>query len=712
MEYNSFYGGRKGTPFIIVKDYKDIPSMVNDFSEGGDFTDVNYDEYVLINTYNKNHPDNGKVFRRGYDYNSGRTIQAYRAYTDANHTNEIINGSDQAYAAAYYQKDQSYDAGGAVYIGTIVGPAGKAPMLELTTYENAAAQSASEGFDERKTNGSYSVENDCLVPGKDGTTFNDDIQWYCTCIRNENDEDSQAYIGFKIPYPVIEFQTSSVSTYDENGDYADTSDAIRVDNETHPFYEKWNINIPKGIKGDSLQNLRVITPVSTDIIYDVNTNTQYSDFDSDVTNEAQIVVYDYYNYDDSITNPTKITYYVGKYAQISDINLQNDGTLTITKTDGTSSTFTEAIKWIDEIVEDENEEGKILVRYNTGEEEDFQINQVLNMIITKNEIDDSYAQGHLLVLFSAQSYQGSITYNNISGWSDLGYMFDTTEMIIAIQAVASSVIVNDLYIQSNTIVDYSDYLVSYGLTGNSSNSYSIIFSLPNYRRLPASGNVSVQLQGTGAAKLISYNDDQSTTITFSNSNTSTIPNAIVNNNYITLRFNYLYPGTSTFGWMHYSGATYNIDNWEINKRLGGDGNTQYDDIGSCLSDYYLCYTDCVGVKIDLQAAAVAGVNSQTTRFAYYIYDNNLNFLKSRTINWNSLQVYTDTGLVNITQDLQPGYYLRFCLINTSNGTELTSENGEAILSCFSMSQQVMPTSKQYYSGQLYLENFRLRFLVS
>ena len=71
---NSFYGGRRGASFVIVKNYLDVVTMTADFARGNDFTEVNYDEYVMINNPNKNHPDNGKIFRRGYDYNSERTL--------------------------------------------------------------------------------------------------------------------------------------------------------------------------------------------------------------------------------------------------------------------------------------------------------------------------------------------------------------------------------------------------------------------------------------------------------------------------------------------------------------------------------------------------------------------------------------------------------------------------------------------------------------
>jgi hypothetical protein len=92
MEYNSFYGGRRGASFIIAKNYKDIIAMVTDFAKGNNFSQVKYDEYVLINTVNKNHPDNGKLFRRGYDYNGSRTIEGYESLNENNEI--IINGTD------------------------------------------------------------------------------------------------------------------------------------------------------------------------------------------------------------------------------------------------------------------------------------------------------------------------------------------------------------------------------------------------------------------------------------------------------------------------------------------------------------------------------------------------------------------------------------------------------------------------------------------
>ena len=91
MNNNSFYGGRQGTPFIIVNRFRYISSeetylskeekekfvkpdandkgitvdswikqfcMKDAFSQGGSYTDVSYDEYVIIDSFNKNDDNN------------------------------------------------------------------------------------------------------------------------------------------------------------------------------------------------------------------------------------------------------------------------------------------------------------------------------------------------------------------------------------------------------------------------------------------------------------------------------------------------------------------------------------------------------------------------------------------------------------------------------------------------------------------------------
>lgn len=307
----SFYGGKQGFSFTLVESFESIAAMVEKFKLGSEYTTVHYNEYVLINTLNKNNPDNGKIFRRGCDY--------------------------------------SNDMGGAIYIGTIVGPAGKAPMLELTTIEKVLEKQAEENYEIRKGEGSYSPVGENIIPGKtEEGLFNDEIKWAYCSVRDANNEDTVAYIGFKIPYLVVDFSAEAIDSYSNLDQIIE-----RTDDKTHPFYEKWNLKIPKGIKGDTIKNFRVIPADETVEDYDGKID--------DVSSQREILVYDYYNYDES-KEGRKTTLYLGDYNMIEEINLNEDGSIVVGYTHQDDDTFNKAIKWIKSVTLDEN--GHFTVLYN------------------------------------------------------------------------------------------------------------------------------------------------------------------------------------------------------------------------------------------------------------------------------------------------------------------------------------------------------------
>lgn len=321
----SFYGGKPGFSFIIVKSFSSIAEMVENFKKGPTYSAVHYDEHVLINTENKNDPDNGKVFRRGYDY-----------------TNEM---------------------GGAVYVGTIVGPAGRAPMLELTTIEQVKLKQKTEGFENRYSEGSYSVPVS-MVPGKDGVKFNDVVEWACCCVRSENGEDAIAYIGFKFPYLVEEFTAESVSPYynrsNDTDDFINENLTERIDDKTHPFYEKWHFNIPKGIKGDAFKNFRVMKADET--IQD------YEGRQDDIDNEREVLVYDYYHYDKD-ANGEPVSIFLGDYNMIDNISFDEEGTIIIDYSHDNTDTYTKLLKWIKQVTLDSTN-GHFTVQYNHSIDKD------------------------------------------------------------------------------------------------------------------------------------------------------------------------------------------------------------------------------------------------------------------------------------------------------------------------------------------------------
>ena len=138
--------------------------------------------------------------------------------------------------------------------------------------------------------------------------------------------------------------TSQVEPYDENGNINDMSDIYRDDDETHPYYNKWHLNIPKGVKGDTFKNLKVTTysdwlsslgNSGQRVMYNVDSSV-YSPASADIN--RQILIYEDWNYDNKQTGQVTY-YYLGDYNQITNVTLAN-GILTFSFTYDDDKTFT------------------------------------------------------------------------------------------------------------------------------------------------------------------------------------------------------------------------------------------------------------------------------------------------------------------------------------------------------------------------------------
>lgn len=375
---DSLYGGHQGNSFVLSAAFASYGDMVTAFKKGANFTEVWYGEYCLIDTKNKNHPDNGKIYKRGFNYQDEKT-------------------------------------GGAEYLGQIVGPKSGTPYFQLDTIP-AVKKHTTDKLDEfdtmrypigKDSSGKYicsdgkdgkplatfafdkNVEQG-LVPGKyvenGQTKYNDNIKYtWVNISRNNEDRDSWFYVGWQNVYTVIDYAVHQNSPYDAQGNIiANGAQTItRVDTQEHPYYEKWDIGLPKGIKGDTLRNLRVITPTAENRnnIYaasaiTVNNKTGetvvgspgYTGIDDDIAAKRQIVVFDYYIYDKKL-NPTPIMIYLGDWNIIKDVQVANDGTLTVTYTHQNSSVFSKRIQWISSIsltTGNGSAGGAFTVNYNNG----------------------------------------------------------------------------------------------------------------------------------------------------------------------------------------------------------------------------------------------------------------------------------------------------------------------------------------------------------
>lgn len=437
----SFYGGRRGASVIIVKSYDSIQEMERDFSSIN--CSVDYDNYVVVNQ-TINNVQSSVLYRRTLD--------------------------------------------GPVKIGTLgstsggnVPSSGGYLNLILTTPDK---------IDNPDGSGEYNTTNS-LVPGyytdaEGNPLYNDSIKWVYTNIIEEDGTESKTYIGFTFPYPVIDFQASMV---DKNDD--DHPIIKRLDDGTHPFYNKWSLNIPKGSQGSSFQNLRVVSAsqIYTDYPNGFSDGTVLQDEDLN----SQHLIYDYNNTDTGVLE----TYYLGKYTIIENVNFSDDGTLSFIFNGNKNVSF-DKIKWISSIKL--TEDGTLTFNYNNGTSEIFEkyIRTIKTLSLTEtglftisdnqgntieeqlkwpvNLVMESYADGsqiegsgsqklkltynngdseyisppinyiletaiddkfHLLVFYSdpekRKNLQNKVTYNGIDGWADLGAVKSDSGILIGQQ---------------------------------------------------------------------------------------------------------------------------------------------------------------------------------------------------------------------------------------------------------------------------------------
>lgn len=417
--------------------------MVQCFSQGGATTDkVNYGEYVIIDSIegrnDYNCPDNGKVYRRGMDY--------------------IVTPENPL--------------AGAEYIGRIVGPQGDITKLIPNGFNEVEAIPGSQVVNYYYTDG--------LVPGKvDDTTFNDDIKTVYATLKDAEGNITECQIGFEFPYLVEEFIARSISPYGDDDHIlpADYELSTRIDDETHPFFEKWRLDIPKGIHGDDISGWHfeptMGRPGSEYWLQDADMGVEPADGTLDAAypiiainpnyltvdmNDISVYIYpssgwkyavkyNAINYDNIKTGEsTVITDDLSNYDVLNKIELKPDGTVLAHYTNRNSEPLDNQVQWIYDVGIDTDgngavpEEGagdqRIHYTYNTDTMTTTAIGRPLNYIIdsvvtdydaTKNP--DNIPMYRMLVYYSDPARRTStISYYSeklgkvVTGWTDMGYV--------------------------------------------------------------------------------------------------------------------------------------------------------------------------------------------------------------------------------------------------------------------------------------------------
>ena len=404
------------------------------------YRDVWYSELCIIDTDNKMNPNNGKIFRRTLKrtetaIGAGDTIYAEyigQIVGPSGGVPNIFFGSiDSARKKAAglaktletdgeITENNFLDVSGWDYSYPIINDNN---IIEISTANITTFTPDTRSDDDQHIailssihdntlNDSQYGDNIELVPGKDQNgKFNDDIQYtWCNVRRtltNGGREDAWIYLGFKIPYTVFDVDVQK-ENYRYDGDYLIDNSTTPESNTYHPFSKYYTFHIPRGTRGIGPEEIFIVTPENKDdtlgsetTLYDFDAIKYDQGNDTYSINSQKIKEFKDPNKEKTywvakwtLYNPEKksepvIYQYLGSYRDVSEITLDNDGTITINYSDGTYKEFSDnKLNWITDVtvntdIQSENY-GKFTITFNNENISNGAYNTILPLI--KNAI--------------------------------------------------------------------------------------------------------------------------------------------------------------------------------------------------------------------------------------------------------------------------------------------------------------------------------------
>lgn len=358
----------------FVNPEEESKGMVDEFSAGRSTADeVNYGEYVIISNANKNYPYNGYVYRRGLNSNE--------------------------------------ELGGAIFVGSIVGPQGNAPEIRFVDYDSLIDGKISDAapkmipgeqqYDEVNEQGEVIKEGHYNQIKVKYNTNKDEL-------NNVNNYD----IALQIPYNEFSFLGFELPYYKFNGKRTEL--AISHDlQEDNLFYSSYVISIPQAVPGNDAYEIiklkgyiKAKSPYYTnkectnqkgvleqehlivDIIdYDIKNQQEYHQIEISgnkywVKQEhcyKDVLYFGIKKYTKDDDNDLGNLYYyrIGDYNIISDINVDpKTGKLIIKYT--CKDDYVKTLSWVKDLKL--NEQGLVTAHFTTGEQIDLNKNYPLKWI--------------------------------------------------------------------------------------------------------------------------------------------------------------------------------------------------------------------------------------------------------------------------------------------------------------------------------------------
>lgn len=268
--------------------------MVDQFQKGGSYNEVNYGEYVIIDTIvNKHEPrniENGIIYRRGLNYqeifnpnslpiNSNNSLSKedldennvkryYDESTDADGNRLLIFNEERFNntVSTFVQRP----GGGAEYVGKIVGPKGEAPQISILQWEDFLEKyEADEATDLHKDSLEFTPPPGAKFDNNGNVINNsivDVIHYGYLDILDAYGNIEGSYISIDFPYTVFKYHAESIEPYDTGyATYNNTkklweyTKLISEDDvsKNHPFFWQYDIKVPKGIRGQDLEKFDI-----------------------------------------------------------------------------------------------------------------------------------------------------------------------------------------------------------------------------------------------------------------------------------------------------------------------------------------------------------------------------------------------------------------------------------------------------------------------
>lgn len=316
---DSLYGGKPGLSFVLKGKFSSIEEMNAAFSEGDSYTKIWYGEHCIIDTPNKNNPDNGKIFRRGINYATTTTSSIKNSLTEC--IGQIVGPSSGTPSFIINELKQNKDQQYELPKEASVKETSVKVLIDNKVYDGFLRESSSE--------------QPAAITFKEGSKEEPNNQatykWKNIRVDATDQNESNSWFGVELTIPTQTnvFSAESVSPY-VSGELCKTT-------KVNDFYQEHLISIPRGVQGISITNLevKVLSPGNyygpADIFNGINEDGTFKeniDKTRTVETTASFIVCTITGYQEKNSQSFE-DIILCSYDQISKVEVTNEGNLVI-----------------------------------------------------------------------------------------------------------------------------------------------------------------------------------------------------------------------------------------------------------------------------------------------------------------------------------------------------------------------------------------------